>query len=62
MMDETTLYEKILGISSPWFVSGIKFIEPDKTVEVHVELDADTPLHCPACSRSTPRYDKRRRR
>ncbi|MDZ7661053.1 ISL3 family transposase [Thiohalophilus sp.] len=62
MMDETTLYEKILGIASPWFVSGIKFIEPDKTVEVHVELEADSPLRCPTCGRPTPRYDKRRRR
>ncbi|MDZ7660907.1 ISL3 family transposase [Thiohalophilus sp.] len=62
MMDETTLYEKILGIGSPWFVSGIQFIASDKTVEVHVELEDGASLSCPTCGQSAPRYDKRARR
>lgn len=61
-MDETTLYEKILGISPPWFVSGIEFISPDKTVEVHVDLEDGVALCCPTCGQPVPRYDKRARR
>lgn len=62
MIDETSLYEKILGISAPWFVSGIEFIEADKSVEVHVELDEGASLCCPTCGGLAPRYDKRPRR
>jgi transposase len=60
-MDETKLYEKILGITAPWYVSGIEFTEDKKTVEVYVELEEDAVVCCPTCGRPSPRYDKRSR-
>lgn len=60
-MDETKLYEKILGIAAPWYVSGIRFTEDKSTVEVYVELEDDTVLSCPTCGCRSPRYDNRPR-
>ncbi|MDH5654251.1 MAG: ISL3 family transposase [Gammaproteobacteria bacterium] len=60
-MDETKLYENILGISAPWYVSGIKFNEGKTAVEVYVELEDDAKLCCPTCGRPSPRYDSRSR-
>ena len=60
-MDEITLYEKILGINAPWYVSGIEFLEEDRAVNVHVELEPSVQLTCPRCGQPAPRYDKRAR-
>ena len=61
-MDECSLYERILGLTSPWFVEEIGFDESEDSVEVYVALDDDAQLYCPRCGRPVPRYDKRQRR
>lgn len=60
-MDECTLYERVLDLRSPWFVELVEIGE-DEAVNVSVALDEDAPLICPKCSKTVPRYDKRRRR
>ncbi|WP_045856040.1 ISL3 family transposase [Teredinibacter purpureus] len=60
-MDELSLYEKILSISSPWFVESVQLDERDNTVHVHVEYDCDKHLTCPLCESRCSRHDTRTR-
>ena len=60
-MDELSLYEHILSISTPWFVEHIDLDKPTNTVHVYVQYDSDTSLECPCCSRQVTRYDSRKR-
>lgn len=61
-MDEVALYERILGLKSPWFVDTVEFDESDEAVVVYLGVDEGEALSCPECGRASPRYDKRRRR
>ena len=60
-MDQNQLYERILGLSTPWFVSDADLDESSGLVEVQVECDTSANLCCPQCGQPAPRYDKRRR-
>lgn len=60
-MDQCTLYEQILGLSSPWFVSGVELDKGQAEVVVQVDRDRDAPLACPRCGRTCPGYDSRER-
>jgi transposase len=60
-MRDKDLYQKILGIESPWRVVDIDLTleaQPGK-VTVKVEAESKTQLHCPHCGKPVPRYDKR---
>jgi len=59
-MDELSLYEKILNLSAPWFVEGVTFYEPTKSVTVHVAVDKHEALRCPKCKAKCPGYDQLR--
>ena len=63
-MRDKDLYQKILGIESPWRVTDVElFLEASPgQVIVHVELEDGTPLSCPHCGRQVPGYDKRQKR
>ncbi|WP_328188186.1 ISL3 family transposase [Marinobacter sp. OP 3.4] len=61
-MDQCTLYEQILGLSSPWFVSGVELDKGQGEVVVQVDLDRSAVLLCPRCGHSCPGYDSRERR
>lgn len=61
-MDEIGLYEEILQLDGPWFVEGIEFDKKAGMVTVNVACEEFERLRCPKCSRTSPRYDKRRRR
>lgn len=58
-MHQNQLYERILGLASPWFVSNVDLDESSGLVEVKVECEASARLSCPQCARPVPRYDKR---
>ncbi|SEN45826.1 transposase family protein, partial [Halomonas caseinilytica] len=60
-MHQNPLYERILGLSTPWFVSHVDLDEDSGLVEVQVECEASASLCCPRCGQPSPRYDKRRR-
>lgn len=61
-MDEVSLYERILGLQSPWFVDCVELDEATGAVQVYVGVDEGEPLGCPVCGQAAPRYDKRPRR
>lgn len=53
--------ERILGLSTPWWVSDVDLDKVRGLVEVHVKYDSSTSLCCPQCDCPSPRYDRRRR-
>ncbi len=61
-MDQCTLYEQILGLSAPWFVSDVELDKSQSEVVVQVNIDKGTALVCPRCGRVCPGYDSRERR
>jgi len=61
-LDQCTLYEQILGLSSPWFVSGVELDKDQGEVVVQVDLDRSAKLACPRCGHACPGYDSRKRR
>lgn len=58
-MDESTLYEHILGITKPWFVEQVAL--ESGVVHVYVSYDPDTLLNCPKCSKACTQYDSKPR-
>lgn len=61
MLDETTLYERILGLEAPWFVEAVELDEDKQAVTVFVALDKPTELCCPTCGKACAGYDSRQR-
>ena len=61
MLDETTLYERILGLEAPWFVEAVELDEDQQTVTVFVSVDKMVELCCPKCGKACAGYDTRRR-
>ncbi len=60
-MRDRELYQKILGLSSPWKVDDIRLSLADRQVVVVVGPEPGMPLSCPTCGRSCGIYDHRKR-
>jgi len=61
-MRDKDLYAQILGIKSPWQVSGVDLAISQGEVTVHVEQDKGTKQCCPTCKVVSPGYDTHKRR
>lgn len=61
-MRDKDLYAQILGIKSPWHVSGVDLDVPRSEVTVQVEQDEGVMSCCPTCGKQSPGYDTRTRR
>lgn len=61
-MRDTDLYRQILGIQSPWIVTGVELDPPANRVSVFVSQEPGTELVCPKCGTTCPGYDTRRRK
>ena len=60
-MQDTKLYEAVLGLESPWKVDSVDLKLAEETVFVEVSVDARR-LPCPVCGTSCPFYDASPRR
>ena len=60
-MDQLTLYDRILGLSSPWKTTSVDLDESSEEILVLVTYDRDSPPLCPICHKSGHIYDTRRR-
>ncbi len=60
-MRDRELYQKILGIESPWEVVDVELDMAAGEVRVHV-ANGEARLACPRCTQRCSRYDTRRRR
>lgn len=61
-MRDKDLYAQILGIKSPWQVSGVELALSEGEVTVHVEQEEGATQCCPTCGEVSPSYDLRTRR
>lgn len=61
-MDESSLYEAILQLESPWYVDQVELVKEEDTVNVYVGIDPTEKLACPRCQKPSSRYDHRQRR
>lgn len=61
-MRDRELYAQILGIASPWQVSGVELDVSAREVTVEVDLVSGAKRCCPICGEASPGYDSRRRR
>src|SRR5210317_139459 len=61
-MRDKDLYAQILGIKSPWQVSGVDLNVPEGEVTVQVEQEEGVRSCCPTCGKESPGYDSRTRR
>lgn len=61
-MNDISLYQQILGVTSPWHVTGVRLETKDKTIEVELSLKGDELWACPTCGRRMHRHSLERRR
>jgi hypothetical protein len=48
-MNDTSLYQQILGDTSPWKVDSVRLDAKTLTVEVFLSVDSKTLWACPEC-------------
>src|ERR1700748_2164465 len=56
-MQDTRLYEQILGLSDPWKVGRVELNVADQKVDLWVEHRADAIWSCPTCAKPCKLYD-----
>lgn len=56
-MHERELYERLLGLSAPWFVADVKLNTVAQQVDVFVEHSRGTSFFFPECGKACPVYD-----
>ena len=56
-MQDTALYQYLLGLKSPWTVSHVNLDVKGQRVDVWAEHPEDAAWACPQCSRALPLYD-----
>jgi transposase len=60
-MNDTKLYEQILGLQPPWSVQSVTMKKDEGTIEVDV-VCAETLWGCPQCGQRMHKHDSERRR
>ena len=60
-MNDTQLYEQILGLVPPWSVQSVTLNKADGAIEIEV-VCAETLWGCPECGQRMHRHDTQRRR
>lgn len=60
-MDQLTLYNQILGLTSPWKTVSVDLKQELSEVIVNVTHDRNITFCCPKCGNSAPIYDQRAR-
>ena len=56
-MRDTQLYQQILGLVDPWFVSKVELKLAEERVDIHVEHRKDAGWECPVCGKPVGLYD-----
>ena len=56
-MQDTSLYEQILGLTEPWHVERVELDVTEQRVTVFAEHRADAKWTCPHCGKPAPLYD-----
>ncbi|OYT18079.1 MAG: hypothetical protein CCU26_18890 [Nitrospira sp. UW-LDO-01] len=56
-MQDTALYQYLLGLESPWTVSRVNLEVAGQRVDVWAEHPEDATWTCPHCAETLPLYD-----
>lgn len=56
-MQDTELYQQILGLEAPWAVTAVRLDLKAKVVEVWVDHEEGMRWRCPECDASLATYD-----
>ena len=56
-MQDTALYQYLLGLNSPWTVSRVQLNVTGQCVDVWAEHPEDAVWACPHCTKTLPLYD-----
>ena len=56
-MHERELYDRLLGLSAPWFVADVNLDTEAQQVDVFVDHAKGTSFCCPECGKQCPIYD-----
>lgn len=56
-MEDTSLYQYLLGLKSPWNVSRVELSIQEQRVDVWADHGEDAVWVCPECSKESPLYD-----
>lgn len=56
-MQDTSLYQQILGLEEPWFVARVELNVADARVDVYVEHRKQMTWTCPRCAKVVGLYD-----
>lgn len=57
-MDDRRLYQTILGLTEPWFVSEVEVHPEAEEILVHLALPSGARLACPECGAASAGYDR----
>lgn len=57
-MNETQLYEQVLGVTTPWSVDSVELSLAEQRVTVSISFNDGHGFTCPVCSKPSPGYDK----
>ena len=60
-MNDTKLYEQILGLQAPWTVQSVTMKKAERAIEIEVAC-AETLWGCPVCGQRMHKHDSDRRR
>jgi len=55
-MEDKALYTKILGIQSPWEITGIDLNIEQARVDIYVEWPGGTEAPCPVCQKQNKAF------
>ena len=61
-MEDTELYQHLLGLSSPWHVDRVELDLKAQRVSVFAEHDIDATFNCPECDAASPLHDHEQER
>ena len=61
-MQDRELYQQILGLVSPWRVSGVRLDVEQEEIVVEVEHPPQTRFSCPECELELGCYDHSQRK
>ena len=61
-MQDRQVFEQILGIATPWYVSDVELALNDDEVRVSLEHRGDCQWHCPECNQACPLHDHQEER
>lgn len=56
-MEDTELFEKILKLKAPWFITKVEMKEKQRRIDIYIDHEKNIDVKCPECNRFYSVYD-----